>query len=133
MTSRQSARKSRKFPHHRLVNLAPERHHQCGDIRKPLPAPGIEFWLLIVAPGRHGDLTLVPGEAEREPLLPLAAEFREAMRRAVIGREIVSEPARGLAEIRNRGDAGLLVELALRRRARIFVRIDAALRHLPDR
>src|SRR3954467_12428719 len=112
------ARKSRKFPRHGLVNLTPERHDQRGDIRERLPAPGVELRLLIVAPGRHGDLALVAGEAKCEPLLPLAAEFRQpgrrsAVGRSAVGREVVGEPVRGLAEIRNRGDAGLLVKLAL--------------------
>ena len=53
------------------------------------------------------------------------------IRRADIGREIISQPFGHLAKIRNAGDAGLFVELALGRRARVFVRIDAALRHLP--
>src|SRR5437763_14932582 len=92
-------RKSRKLPRHRLVNRAAERNDQLRHAREPLPAPGVELRLLIVAPFGHPDLALFAGEAERKPLLALAAEFCEPMRRAVVWRKIVSEPVGGLAEI----------------------------------
>src|ERR1043165_183102 len=107
---RESAQKSRKFPCHRRVNRAPERHDQRGDVRKRLPAPGVELRLLAVAPGRHGNFALLAGEATREPPLALAAERAKPVRWAVIRRKVVGEPVRGLAGVGDRRGRGLFVE-----------------------
>src|ERR1043165_5567846 len=60
-----SAGKRRKFSRHRLVDLAPERHDERGDVRQQLPAPRVELRLLVVAPRGHRDLAFITGE-ERE-------------------------------------------------------------------
>ena len=84
---------------HRPIDLAPERHHEIGDAVEPLPAPCVEFRRLVVARRQRIDLVIAAGEAQREPFLPLAAEFRQPVRRRpVIGRKLVSQPV-GLAEI----------------------------------
>ena len=73
------ARELRKLPRHGPVYAAPERHHEVGDPVEPLPAPGIKFGRLAVARRQRIDLLVAAGEAQREPFLPLAAKFREAM------------------------------------------------------
>src|SRR6185503_17929123 len=52
-------------------------------------------------------------------------------RRAVVRRKLVGHPVRRLAEVFDARHASLFVELALCRRARVFVCVDATLRHLP--
>src|SRR3954453_15480538 len=95
---RPASYKFRKELRHRPVDLAAERYHEVGDAVEPLPAPLIEFRRLPVARGQGIHLVILAGEAQREPFLPLAAEFRQPVRwRSVIRREIVGEPS-GLAE-----------------------------------
>src|ERR1043165_443210 len=84
--------KPRELPRDGFIDRASERHDQVGHALEPLPAPSVELRLLAVAPFAHCDLALVTGEAEREPLLALTAESAEAVRRAVVGREIIGEP-----------------------------------------
>ena len=48
-----------------------------------------------------------------------------------LARDVVGEPLVDLAELLDRADVGLLVELAQRRRPRVLALVDAALRHLP--
>ena len=68
------ARTSR-IPHHPLVGLPLERHHQVRQFGHRHPAPGDEFRL--VPAGRIGDVdfAVVAGEAQRVPFLLLAAIF----------------------------------------------------------
>src|SRR5882672_8698330 len=85
--------KSRERRGDGLIHLAPERHHEIGDAVQPFPAPQIEFGRLAVTRSQWIDLVDVPGEPQREPFLPLAAEFGEAMRgRTVIGWKLVTHP-----------------------------------------
>ena len=65
---------------HGAIDLAAERHHEIGDAVEPLPAPGVEFRGLAVARRQRIDLALAACKAQREPFLPLAAEFGEAVR-----------------------------------------------------
>src|SRR6478735_5146274 len=96
-----SSRRGRKFGErscYDLVHLAPERHDQIGDAVETFPAPLIELRRLPVARRQRIDLVVAPGIAQREPFLPLAAEFGETMRGgAVIGRKLVTHPV-GFAE-----------------------------------
>src|SRR5579872_4401126 len=123
-------REPRKFLRHSAINLAAEWHDKIGDAIEALPAPGVELGRLAVALRQRIDLAVIAGEAHREPFLALAAEFGEAMLRTQILRKFVGEPV-GFAEIADIADAGLFPQFAHHRRARVFVRIDAALRHLP--
>src|SRR4051812_19213498 len=89
------------------IDFSTERHHEIGDTVKPLPAPSVEFRLLSVARRQRIDLVILSGESQREPLLALAAELCEPVRRrSGIRREIVSDPVR-FTEIIGAGDAGL--------------------------
>src|SRR5581483_9110978 len=94
------------------------------------PTPLVEFRLLIVAGRERVDFVFAADEAKGEPFLPLAAEDRETMRRAVIGRKVVGHPA-GLGEIFGTPHTGLFPEFAEHRFPRILVLVDATLRHLP--
>jgi hypothetical protein len=86
---------------------------------------------LPIARRQRVDLVVAAGEAQREPFLPLAAKFREAMGgRAVIRRKLVCNPV-GLAEMLGTDSPGLFPELAHDRIAWVLVGVDAALRHLP--
>src|SRR6185437_4505430 len=107
-----------------------ERHHEIGDMVEPLPSPSVEFRGLSVARRQRINLIVASGEAEREPFLSLAAEFREPVRRTMIGREFVSEPI-SLAKKVGIPDAGLLPQFAACRGLQVFAVVDATLRHLP--
>src|SRR5262249_57976122 len=112
-------------------NLAEGRPPEIGATVETLPAPGIELRGLAVARRQRIDLLVTPCEAQREPFLSLAAEFRQAMRlRPVIGWKFIGEPV-GLAEILGAPDAGLFPELAHGGIAQVLALVDAALRHLP--
>src|SRR5579883_2312819 len=125
-----SPRKPRKLRRHFPVHIAPERHDQIRDAVEALPAPGIELGRLAVALGAWIDLAVIPGEAQREPFLALAAEMAEPVRRAEIGWEVVREPV-GLGEIAGVCHASLLPQFACGGGAKVLARIHAALRHLP--
>ncbi len=93
------------------------------------PAPGVELGLV---PRPHqGDLLVAAGEARGEPLLLLPAVAPAPGVRPQIRRQLVGVPAGALGDHGDRADAGLLVELAQRRRRRVLACVDAALRHLP--
>jgi F-type H+-transporting ATPase subunit epsilon len=64
---------------HRAVGVAPERHHEIGNAVEPLPSPSVEFRRLAVARRQRIDLIIASCETQREPFLPLAAEFRQAV------------------------------------------------------
>src|SRR5882724_4658183 len=78
------------------------------------------------------DLAVLAGEAERVPLLRLAAIPALPGLAADLLRNVVDEPTPDLTELFDRLDAGLLVEFAQCRRIGFLAVIDAALRHLPD-
>src|SRR5664279_1213709 len=75
-----SSRESRKALRHCPIHLAPERHHQIGDAVEPFPSPLIEFRRLAVARRQRVDFVFGARETQREPFLPLAAEFGEPVR-----------------------------------------------------
>src|SRR4051812_47717852 len=78
-----SGRRGRKFGEHRgygLIHLAPERNDQVGDAVETFPSPSVELRRLAVARRQRIDLVVAAGVAQREPFLPLAAEFGETMR-----------------------------------------------------
>ena len=75
-----SSRKFRKTLRHRPIYIAPERHDEIGDAIEPLPSPPVEFRRLTVARRQRIDFVIASGEAQREPFLALAAEFREPVR-----------------------------------------------------
>jgi hypothetical protein len=83
-----------------------------------------------MAPG-HVDVAVLSEEAHGEPDLLLAPEGGELVRRPVIGRKIVSQPAVGAAQDLHVRDARLLPKLPARRCLLVLVRVDPALRHLP--
>ena len=84
------------------VDLAPERHHEIGDAVEPFPAPCIEFRRLAVARRQRIDFVVASGEAQREPFLALAAEFRQPMRRRpVVGAEIRKSASRSRRDSRH--------------------------------
>src|SRR5215470_18061639 len=117
----------REFPHHPLIDLALERNDQRRQALEPLPAPVGEFWL-VAAWAIDIDLTLVAGEAHREPLLRLSAIAALPGLAHDLARNVVAEPVRDLGELPDRADIGLLVELAQRGRPGVLARIDTALR-----
>src|ERR1041385_3865821 len=68
-----SLREFRERLHHPLVGVALERHHQVRKIFDRLPAPFDEFGIVPAAWAFDVDLAVLAGEAERVPLLGLAA------------------------------------------------------------
>src|SRR5437879_6083740 len=81
---------------------------------------------------RDVDFVVIAGEAQREPLLFLPAIFALPGLADDVARNVVGEPVRDLAELVDRADVGLLVQLAACRPPRVLAGVDAALRHLPD-
>ena len=77
------------------------------------------------------DLALLAGEAQRVPLLTLAAVLAVPGLADDFARNVVAEPFLAAAELLDRADIGLLLELALGCRPGPLAGIDAALRHLP--
>src|SRR5580704_9253556 len=77
------------------------------------------------------DFALRPCEAEREPLLRLAAILAAPGLPDEIARNVVFEPFANFAESFDGMDVGFLAQLPQRRRPWLFAGIDAALRHLP--
>src|SRR5262245_24220900 len=80
---------------------------------------------------RDVDLALIAGEAHGEPFLRLPAILSLPSLPHDVTRDVIGEPILALAELLDRADVGLLVELAQSRRPRVLARIDAALWHLP--
>src|SRR5579883_3053501 len=78
------------------------------------------------------DLAVVAGEAHGEPFLPLAAIASLPGPSRHRARNVVGQPVPDFAELLDRPDAGLLIELALGGFPGVLAGIDAALRHLPD-
>src|SRR5262249_4764110 len=119
-----------KVAHELRVNLALEPHDQPDELVELRPAPGIEFaWM--PSRTRDHDFLLVPEKAHREPLLALPAVAPAPGLGCQVARPIVTVPAGAFREDGDRGDPGLLLELAQRRGPRILIEVDAALRHLP--
>src|SRR3954470_2280313 len=129
--SRLPLRERREFLHHLFVDRALERHDQVGEVPQRLPPPLHEFRL--VAPGgmRDVDLAVLAGEAQRVPLLALAAILAVPGLAGDLGRDVVAEPLLAAAELLDRTDVGLLIEFALGCRPGLLAGVDAALRHLP--
>src|ERR1700756_5357179 len=125
-------RKRQEFLDHALIDRALERHDQPGEVLHRLPAPADELGLVPAAGACDIDLIVLAGEAHREPLLPLAAVASLPGAPGDRARNIVGEPLADLAELLDRADAGLFVELALGGLPKILAGVDAALRHLPD-
>src|SRR5690348_6317414 len=69
------AGEAREFLDDLLVSRPFERHHQLRQPFDFLPAPGNEFRLVTAAGIEDVDFALVAGEAQRVPLLLLAAVF----------------------------------------------------------
>src|SRR5262245_50432873 len=123
--------KAREVLHHPLIDLAFERNDQRRQLFQLLPPPGGELGLVATSRMRDVDLAVVTGEAHREPFLRLAAIPALPGLTHDLARDVIVEPVRDLAELLDRADIGLLVELAQRSRPGVLARIDAALRHLP--
>src|SRR6185312_8429335 len=81
---------------------------------------------------RDVDLALRAGEADGEPFLRLAAIAAVPGLADQVARNVVAEPFGNFAETFDRADICFFVQLAQRRRPRLFAVIDAALRHLPS-
>src|ERR1700733_3893609 len=122
----------RKFLHHALIDRPLERHDQIREIFHRLPAPFDELGLVAAAGAGDIDFLVVAGEANREPLLALAAIAALPGAPRHRARDVIGQPVRHLAELLDRADAGFLVELALGGFPGVLAGIDAALRHLPD-
>src|SRR6266436_7387409 len=105
-----SACEFREFPHYPFIGRSFERHHEIGKARHWLPFPGDEFGLMGASRRRNVDLDIVAGEAQRIPLLGLAAIPATPCLADDIARDVVGEPVVNLAETLDRADAGLLVE-----------------------
>src|ERR1700756_5547873 len=119
-------RKRQEFLDHALIDRALERHDQPGEVLHRLPAPADELGLVPAAGACDIDLIVLAGEAHREPLLPLAAVASLPGAPGDRARNIVGEPLADLAELLDRADAGLFVELALGGLPTILAGADAA-------
>src|SRR5262245_56791578 len=100
---------------HPLVDRPFERNDQRRQLVHRLPSPVHE--LRLVAAGRMPDvdLRILAGETQRVPLLRLPAELALPGFPDNFARDVVAQPLRHFAELLDRSDAGLLVELAQRR------------------
>src|SRR5262249_11200613 len=125
-------RKLQKFPHHAIVDRALERNDQIREIFHRLPAPADELGLVAAGRMLDIDLAVLAGEAHGEPFLPLAAIASLPGAPCHRAWNVVGEPVRDFAELLDRADAGLLVELALGGFPGVLAGIDATLWHLPD-
>src|SRR5262245_30655066 len=89
----------RELLHHPLVHRPLERHDELRDLLQSLPAPGHEFRLVAASGMRDVDLGLLASEAQREPLLGLAAVFALPRLAHEVARDVVAQPLRDLAEL----------------------------------
>src|SRR5262245_50662756 len=80
---------------------------------------------------RDVDFRILSGEAQRVPFLRLAAKPAFPRLPDNVARNVVAQPFRDFAELLDRADAGLLMELPQRRLVGVLALVDAALRHLP--
>src|SRR5262249_19579451 len=76
------------------------------------------------------DVAVPAGEAGGEPFLLLSAILAVPGDADQMGRQVIAQPV-GLMQPLSPVCADLFLELAQRRRPRILVPVDAALRHLP--
>src|ERR1700722_50680 len=104
-----------KFLHHALIDRPLEGNDQVGEVLHRLPAPADELRLVTAAGARDIDFGVLTGETHRVPFLPLAAIAALPGAPGDGARDVVDQPVRDLAELLDRADAGLLVELALGR------------------
>ena len=102
---------------------------QLGQLLPTDPFPGVEFRVI----GGEIDIGLHAGEPHREPFLAIAAIAPTHYPLGNLVRHIVIIPATAPGEDIGSAGADLLPQLAQRRLARGFTRINAALRHLPLR
>ena len=93
------------------------------------PIARVEFRRLAVARCQRIDFLLEPVKRSANHFAA-GRGIRQPMRGGRQGRKFVSQPI-GLAEIVGALHAGLFPEFAHHRLARIFLGVDAALRHLP--
>src|SRR5262249_39086204 len=120
-------------PHHPLVSRSFERHDEVRQVPHRLPFPGDEFGVMSATAGRSNvDLFIVAGKSKRIPLLGLAAILATPGPANEVARAVLGEPIVDLPGTFDRAYVGFLVKFAQRCRPRVFVAIDAALRHLPD-
>src|SRR5579872_131966 len=122
----------RKFLHHPIVDRALEGDDQFREILHRFPAPADELGLVAARRVLDIDLAVLAREAHGEPFLPLAAIASLPGAARYRARDVVGQPVRDFAQLLDRADAGLLIELALGGFPGILAGIDAALRHLPD-
>src|SRR5262245_53432751 len=80
----------------------------------------------------HFDLIVLAGETHGEPFLALAAIAAFPGAPGDRAGNIVDQPVVDFAELLDRADAGLLIELARGGFPDVFAGVHAALRHLPD-
>jgi hypothetical protein len=76
-------------------------------------------------------IAILAQEPQREPKLGLAAIAPAERAADAVGRQIVTEPFRMLANDFGVAGADFLPEFAQHRHARVLPRVDPALRHLP--
>src|SRR5882762_4179853 len=101
----------REFPHHPFIGRSLERHHEIREVRHWLPFPGDEFGIMDAASRRRNvDLAIVAGEAQRIPLLGLAAIPAAPCLADDAARNVIGEPVVNLSETLDRSDAGLLIK-----------------------
>src|SRR4029079_16894821 len=112
------------------VHLALEGHDEVGDLGKRHPLPLSELGL-VAGCRINVDLALLAEEADREPLLILSDVAPAPGLADEVRRQVVAQPTACLTEDFYRAYAALLDQLAKCRIGRIFVGVDAALRHLP--
>src|SRR5689334_21083386 len=101
-----------KFPDNPLVSLPLEWHDEVGKLAHLDPAPVDEFRLVAARRRRHIDLAVLAGKAQCIPLLLLPAIFAAPCLADDVAGNVISDPARNLAELFDRPDVGLFIELA---------------------
>src|SRR5947209_18418660 len=101
------AREFRELLHQSLIDLALEWDDQRRQPLQALPAPVREL-RLVAARTIDIDLAVVAGEAHCEPFLRLSAIAALPGLTHDLARGVVPEPVRGLGELPDRADSGLL-------------------------
>ena len=78
--------------------------------------------------GVQPDIAVLAGEAQREPALALAAPFALQRDADQFRRQVIDQPIRMFADDFSPVGADFLRQFAQHGAARVFVRVDAALR-----
>src|SRR5262245_18324828 len=115
---------------HLFVDGTLEGHDQGHQLAGLGPAPGVEIDALAGWPG-DVDFAVLAGEAHQEPLLALATIAPTPGPRSQRLGQVVAVPGGAFGDDADGANAGFLCQLAQGSRLRVFVGIDAALRHLP--